>query len=350
MIIEKYTPRTTREIAGNRKQVDEIKKWVTGWKKGALLLWGPPGCGKTLAVKLIAGELGYSLLESNASDVRDKHEMERIISSSKQSGVFGRKCIILVEDMEILESKIYVARLIKESRQPVIFVTENPYELGMASVVKGCKSVRFDKIDRLTMASHLKQICLKEGLKADVAAIVSSSEGDMRAALIDLEVNASLRERSSNIFDAVRGVFNGKRVDDIDAHSLMFWLSENIPNEFRRSDEIAAAYECLSKADLFMARIIRRQSWSMQKYVIDLFSGVAQARRTRKMLLTTYRPPTHRAGPNRRTLAKIGGMMHIASKKSNQYLPLMAALAEDEEFCNAMGFDEDDIEFLESDK
>lgn len=36
------------------------------------MLYGPPGIGKTTAAHLVAQELGYDILEQNASDVRSK--------------------------------------------------------------------------------------------------------------------------------------------------------------------------------------------------------------------------------------------------------------------------------------
>jgi replication factor C subunit 1 len=36
------------------------------------LISGPPGIGKTTFVRLLANEYGYSLIEQNASDIRNK--------------------------------------------------------------------------------------------------------------------------------------------------------------------------------------------------------------------------------------------------------------------------------------
>lgn len=42
----------------------------------AALISGPPGIGKTSAVKLVAAELGYDTCEMNASDARNKSSLD----------------------------------------------------------------------------------------------------------------------------------------------------------------------------------------------------------------------------------------------------------------------------------
>lgn len=351
MFLEKYEPRNFREFIGNREQVEEIRKWLKASKKGTLILSGPIGCGKSLAVKLLAKELGYEIVESHASDDRNKEYMGELINASKQAGIFSRKKIILLEDLEVMESKKNLSVLAKESACPVVIIAENPYELGIPSLLRTSKSVKFGKPGKEDMHRFLRNICGKENIDTDpvtLNSIVLGCDGDLRAALIDLEIyQKGSRERSANIFDAVRSVFRGEIPEDTDVHQILMWVSENIPNEFRTAQEIASAYEQLAKADLFMARIIKRQSWSLQKYVPHVLGkGMKLSRKSRLQTFTTYRPPTWTRRLNRQTAEKIATHNHVAVKDATQYMPVLKNLVDDNEFCNYMGLDEDDIEVV----
>ena len=48
----------------------------------AALLSGPPGIGKSTVAGLAARELGYDMIELNASDTRNKREIEGTLSSA----------------------------------------------------------------------------------------------------------------------------------------------------------------------------------------------------------------------------------------------------------------------------
>ena len=45
----------------------------------AALLSGPPGIGKTSAARIVCAQLGYEVIEQNASDVRNKGAIEHAI-------------------------------------------------------------------------------------------------------------------------------------------------------------------------------------------------------------------------------------------------------------------------------
>lgn len=86
----KYAPTQITQICGNKGQVEKLQLWLRNWpenlksgfqKKGAdnlrvIMIYGPPGIGKTSAAHLVAKLEGYDIVESNASDTRSKKMME----------------------------------------------------------------------------------------------------------------------------------------------------------------------------------------------------------------------------------------------------------------------------------
>jgi replication factor C large subunit len=74
---EKYRPKLLSEIVGNAKPVSELSLWAKGWQQGtpgkmAAILYGKPGIGKTTAAHALAHDLGWDLIELNASEQRQQ--------------------------------------------------------------------------------------------------------------------------------------------------------------------------------------------------------------------------------------------------------------------------------------
>lgn len=46
----------------------------------ACLLSGPPGIGKTSAARIVCKQLGYEVLETNASDTRNKNSINNMLT------------------------------------------------------------------------------------------------------------------------------------------------------------------------------------------------------------------------------------------------------------------------------
>jgi len=100
-LTEKYRPRTLSEVRGNRKAVEELRGWALKWPadKKAALLYGKPGTGKTSAAIALANDMGWRLLELNASDKRTQGVITHTAGEASQNASFlnDRKLILLDE-------------------------------------------------------------------------------------------------------------------------------------------------------------------------------------------------------------------------------------------------------------
>ncbi len=64
----------------------------------------------------------------------------------------------------------------------------------------------------------------------------------------------------------------------LDYEQLKLWLLENIAYQYTDVEDLARAYDALSKADVYLGRIIKTGDWDLLAYAVDLMTaGVAFA-------------------------------------------------------------------------
>jgi SpoVK/Ycf46/Vps4 family AAA+-type ATPase len=74
---------------------------------GGLLLYGPPGCGKTFLARAVAGELGARFMEISASDVLDMWvgASERNLSGLFDQARRSAPCVVFLDEVDALGQK-----------------------------------------------------------------------------------------------------------------------------------------------------------------------------------------------------------------------------------------------------
>lgn len=369
---EKHRPKFS-EFYGNEQAVEEIKKWALDWQRGKagkpLLIHGPAGVGKSALAHALAENMGWEIVEMNASQLRDKEHVLRIAGSAASSGTLsGKRRLILIDEIDGLQSadrggESALASVLRQRGQPII-ATANDYWNPKLSVIRQlCTGTELKKASPKGVASVLKRIANKEGIKADDAVlekIAKESGGDIRSAVNDLhalcegrgklsdaECSTSSRDREKNIFDSLRQMFKASNFRearsalsgvDVDSEFLMKWIEENIANEYEDADDISAAFDRLSRADVFYGRIRKRQCWDFLKYVNDLMgAGIALSKKSPYRKFTKYSFPkivkSMSASREQRALRnsigrKIGRMCHVSSRDAAAlYIPLFREIS-----------------------
>ncbi|MEM9133483.1 MAG: ATP-binding protein [Actinomycetota bacterium] len=75
--------------------------------RGGLMLWGPPGCGKTFMARAVAGELGAKFYEVGLADVLDMWvgSSERNLRSIFDVARNNRPCVLFFDEIDALGMK-----------------------------------------------------------------------------------------------------------------------------------------------------------------------------------------------------------------------------------------------------
>ncbi|MBN2126973.1 MAG: replication factor C large subunit [Candidatus Diapherotrites archaeon] len=361
LFTEKYFPNSFDEFIGNSEIVVSAQEWAGLWnnnkKQVPLLLWGHTGAGKTCLAQLIAKKFDWDLFELNASDLRSKEVIDKIVSAAAQNTSFsGKKRLILLDEIDGMQSadkggNTAIASLLKESQNPVILTANEIYgNKKMQGIRLQSKNLEFKKINFLSIAKRLREICAKEKVLFEEEALkelAKNSEGDFRSALLDLQTlclnksisltdieSLGLREHQQKIFSVMKHIFKGKNFNEIReariASDLSFdmlsaWIEENIPRQYTNAKDNANAFNYLSKADLFQGRIRKNQNWELFRYTTELATaGVALCRENEYSSFTPYQFPTILSRLSKSTGLrslkkgiglKVGAKMHSSSRE-----------------------------------
>jgi SpoVK/Ycf46/Vps4 family AAA+-type ATPase len=85
----------------------ELVKLYAKSLRGGLLLYGPPGCGKTFIARALAGEIGARLLSVSLADVLDMYigQSERNLRSIFEIARHSAPCVIFLDEIDALGQK-----------------------------------------------------------------------------------------------------------------------------------------------------------------------------------------------------------------------------------------------------
>ncbi|GMS95688.1 hypothetical protein PENTCL1PPCAC_17863, partial [Pristionchus entomophagus] len=185
--------------------------------KRILVISGQAGLGKTTLAAVAARMVGYSVVETNASDSRTISDLERVIESAGRStrtldGDGRPMCVILDEvDGAPVETIRWLVKTVnanekKKIRRPIIAICNNLYTPALRELRPVAMMVTMGETKRARLVERLSQIVDEERLSVDESALETLarlSATDIRLSLnvlqyLSLAANAKKRRVTSS--------------------------------------------------------------------------------------------------------------------------------------------------------
>jgi len=381
--VEKYRPKKFSEIKGQDLVIEKIKSFISKPKKKAILLYGPPGTGKTTLAYATANELNSEIFELNASDLRNKERLDSVLKPAiQQKSLTKSNKIILVDEVDGISGVdrgglSELLDLIEESSYPLILTGNNIWDKKFSSLRTKCELVQLKEVEYRIIKDLLITILRNENkfIDNEILTIISvKAKGDIRAAINDLQsiVNTKnitpemLDERNKeiDIFQVLRLIFKSAPKEEflslfdstnMSLDNILLWIEENIPSEYQ-GEELAKAYEYLSKADIFRGRIYKQQYWRFLAYQNFFMSyGISSAKNEKKTGFTSYKKPErilkiwmhNQKTEKKKSIAKkYARYVHVGEKRALKEFPLYKIILLNPKVQKDLKLSEEEIEYL----
>eukprot|EP00835_Amoeboradix_gromovi_P001430 NODE_65_length_23997_cov_0.327601.p2 type:complete len:718 gc:universal NODE_65_length_23997_cov_0.327601:9279-7126(-) len=314
IFVEKYRPTKSSDIAGNTKVFSALCNFLTTFNpnnkskdyKRAVMLAGPPGIGKTSMAYVAAKHCDFDILEFNASDVRSKTMMQRILSESFQSGTinsyFGKASknkVIVMDEVDGLGAgdrggSQQLIQFIKNTKVPVICICNDKQSPKVKTLLSYCEDLKYRRPTPQQIKARIAKICAIERIKVAenvIEMLANTTHSDIRQILnilntfalnpqttleyMDAKRNATVNEKNitMGIFDIVAKAFQRsyKQLSMNDQLELFFKDYELSPlmlheNYLSTNDDlsvIADVADSISFGDLITTTVRSNQQWAL---------------------------------------------------------------------------------------
>lgn len=199
-LAEELRPQNFEEFVGQdkifRSQASWLKHLETQERIPNLLLWGPPGSGKTSFANIVAKKFRCRFLSLNAIDTGAKELRE--IGQNAKSDLFGsvQNTLVFVDEIHRLNRAQQDVLLPFIEKGDFIFIgatTENPSYHLTSALLSRCQTIVFERLSETDFQRIYLRACVQAGVPQDFLTtlakedIFAKADGDARKLLNLLE-------------------------------------------------------------------------------------------------------------------------------------------------------------------
>lgn len=204
-LAERMRPTTLQEVIGQTHLLGDgeiLKQIVKNKEPVSLILWGPPGSGKTTLARIIANQVSAEFIELSAV-TSGKKDVERVVEHARQNWNLQLRTILFVDEIHRFNKAQQDAFLPHVESGLITLIgatTENPSFEVINPLLSRTRVLVLEPLNKPEIISILQHALTLEKATKRVTTealdyLAELSGGDARVALGNLELSLSMNKK-----------------------------------------------------------------------------------------------------------------------------------------------------------
>jgi putative ATPase len=240
-------PKTFDQLVGQRGVVEVLRQLTSSGHLPSIVLWGPPGSGKTTLAGLLASETSARMVSMSAvtAGVAD---LRKVVAEARVHRRAGIRTVLFIDEIHRFNKAQQDAILPHVEDGTVTLIgatTENPSFEVIAPLLSRSRVFRLEQLERDELRQVVERGLTELGASIDpdaMDALLEVARGDARVALNGLEAAAALAGEAAITVDHVERALQQRHLLYDRAGDQHYDIVSALIKSVRGSDPDAAVY------------------------------------------------------------------------------------------------------------